>query len=255
MRTRAVRRGDRYVINGGKCFITNGSVADFMVLYAYTDPAAGSRGLSAFIVEKGFPGLCYGKDENKMGMRGSVNSTLILENLEVPAANLLGQEGQGLANLLTTLGLSRLFCAAQAVGIAQGAFEHCLRYAGQRVQFGAPLSALSPIQFMIADMAAGLEAARHLTWEAARLYDQGLTRTGPDHRRPGQGVRLGPGHEHHHRRGAASRRLRLHEGLSGGAHDARRQAHPDIHRHQPDNAPGGRARPVGRLKGNPDGLH
>ncbi len=171
MRTRAVLNGDRYIINGQKCFITNGSVADFFTLYAHTDPGAGAKGISAFVVEKTFPGLMYGKDENKMGMRGSVNSTLIFENLEVPRENLLGREGGGFKNLMQTLGMSRLFCAAQAVGISQGAYEKSVNYARERIQFGKPIAALAPIQFMIADMAAGLEAARLLTMKAAGLYD------------------------------------------------------------------------------------
>ena len=176
MKTRAVLKGDRYIINGQKCFITNGSVADFFSLFAFTDPAAGSRGMSAFVVEKDFPGLSYGKNENKMGMRGSINSTLIFEDLEVPKENLIGQEGEGLKSLLQTLGMSRMFCAAQAVGIAQGALDHSLRYARERVQFGKPIAALSPIQFMIAGMAALLEASRLLTWKTAALYDQGKTK-------------------------------------------------------------------------------
>ncbi len=173
MRTKAVRTGDAYIINGQKCFITNGSVADFFVLYAYTDPAKGARGISAFVVEKGAPGLVYGKNENKMGMRGSINSELYFEDMEVPAANIIGAEGQGFKNLMQTLSMSRLFCAAQAVGIAQGAFDHAVNYARERVQFGRPIAALSPIQFMVADMAASIESARLLTYEAANLFDQG----------------------------------------------------------------------------------
>lgn len=173
MKTRAEARGDVYVINGQKCFITNGSKADFFTLYAYTDPNAGSRGISAFIVEKDYSGLSYGKDENKMGMRGSVNSTLIFEDLEVPKENLLGSEGEGFKNLMLTLGMSRLFCAAQAVGISQGAYDKAVSYSRERVQFGKPIAALAPIQFMIADMAAGLEASRLLTMKAAGLYDLG----------------------------------------------------------------------------------
>jgi alkylation response protein AidB-like acyl-CoA dehydrogenase len=172
MRTRAELRGDNYIVNGQKCFITNGSVADFFVLYAYTDSKKRARGVSAFIVEKSFPGLVYGKNENKMGMRGSINSELFFEDMEVPAANLIGKEGQGFANLMKTLGMSRLFCAAQAVGIAQGALNASVKYAGERIQFGKPIAALTPIQFMIADMAAGVEAARLLTYKAARLFDQ-----------------------------------------------------------------------------------
>jgi alkylation response protein AidB-like acyl-CoA dehydrogenase len=173
MRTRATRKGAKYIVNGQKCFITNGSVADFFVLYAYTDPSRGPRGISAFVVEKGFPGLVYGKNENKMGMRGSINSELFFEDMEVPAENLVGEEGGGFMNLMRTLAMSRLFCAAQAVGIAQGALEHAIAYARERVQFGKPIAELSPIQFMVADMAAAVESSRLLTRKAAILFDEG----------------------------------------------------------------------------------
>ncbi len=173
MRTKAVRKGDRYIINGQKCFITNGSVADFFVLYAYTDTLQGARGISAFVVEKSFPGLVYGKNENKMGMRGSINSELFFEDMEVPAENLIGAEGGGFANLMKTLAMSRLFCASQAVGIAQGALNEAVAYAGERVQFSKPIAALAPIQFMIADMAAAVESSRLLTHKAAHLFDEG----------------------------------------------------------------------------------
>jgi alkylation response protein AidB-like acyl-CoA dehydrogenase len=172
MRTRAVRKGDKYVINGQKCFITNGSLADFFVVYAVTDPEKKARGISAFIAEKGFPGLVYGKNENKMGMRGSVNSELFFEDMEVPAENLLGEEGTGFANLMQTLAKSRLFCASQAVGIAQGALDQAVAYTHERVQFGKPIAALVPLQFMVADMAAAIEAARLLTHKAAGLFDE-----------------------------------------------------------------------------------
>lgn len=173
MRTTAIRKGDKYVVNGQKCFITNGSVADFFVLYAYTDPSKKSKGISAFIVEKTFPGLVYGKNENKMGMRGSVNSELFFEEMEIPAENLLGEEGHGFANLMKTLSMSRLFCASQAVGIAQGALTHAINYSRERIQFNKPIAALSPVQFMIADMVAGVESARLLTYKAAGLFDEG----------------------------------------------------------------------------------
>lgn len=175
MRTKAVRKGDRYIISGQKCFITNGSVADFFVLYAYTDVSKGARGISAFVVEKSFPGLVYGKNENKMGMRGSINSELFFEDMEVPAENLVGAEGAGFANLMKTLAMSRLFCASQAVGIAQGALNEAVTYAGERVQFSKPIAALAPIQFMVADMAAAVESSRLLTHKAAQLFDEGET--------------------------------------------------------------------------------
>ena len=172
MATRAVKKGDKYIINGRKCFITNGSVADFFVLFAYTDPAKKARGVSAFVVEKDFPGLGYGKNENKMGMRGSINSELLLEDLEVPAENMVGPEGAGFGLLMETLSMSRMFCAAQAVGIAAGALETAVNYSKERIQFGKPIAALSPIKFMIADMAAAIEGSRLMTLSAAELFDR-----------------------------------------------------------------------------------
>jgi len=173
METMAVKKDDRYIINGQKCFISNGSLADFFVLYAYTDPQKRAKGISAFVVEKDFPGISYGKNENKMGMRGSVTSQLFFKDLEVPVENLVGIEGQGFANLMQTLSRSRLFCAAQAVGIAQGAMEHAIDHAKNRVQFGKPIAELSPIQFMIADMAAAVESAKLMTRYSAELFDEG----------------------------------------------------------------------------------
>jgi alkylation response protein AidB-like acyl-CoA dehydrogenase len=181
MKTRAVPDGDHYVLNGQKCFITNGSVADLMVVYAYTQPEAKARGMSAFVVEKGTKGLTYGKNEHKMGMRGSVNSELIFEDMKVPAANLIGEPGRGFANLMQTLSMNRLFCAAQAVGIAEGATGHAIGFARERVQFGKAIAHLSPIQFMIADMATATEAARLLTWQAAVEFDRGDARAAALH--------------------------------------------------------------------------
>ncbi len=173
MKTRAVPEGDHYVMNGRKCFITNGSVADVITVYAYTDPEKGPRGISAFVVEKGTPGLVYGKNENKMGMRGSINSELIFEDMAVPGGNLIGGEGDGVSNMMAALDTSRLFAAAQAVGLAQGAIEEAVRYSGERVQFGRPIARHQAVQFMLADMVAATEAARLLTYQAARHLDHG----------------------------------------------------------------------------------
>lgn len=172
MRTRAVRKGDTYVINGQKCFITNGSVADVIVVYAMTNPEKKAKGMTAFVVEKGTPGLIYGRNESKMGMRGSINSELFFENMEVPAENIIGVEGGGFANLMETLTINRVFCAAQAVGIGQGALDIAIKHTQNRVQFGKPLAHLAPIQFMIADMATAVEASRLLTRKAAELIDR-----------------------------------------------------------------------------------
>lgn len=176
IRSQAVREGDHYRINGQKCFITNGSIADVISVYAYTDTSKGARGISAFILEKGTPGLKYGKNENKMGMRGSINSELIFEDMRVPVENRLGGEGEGFTNLMTTLACSRLFAAAQAVGVAQGAIDEVLAYTKTRVQFGKTLANIQAIQFMIADMVAQTEAARELTYKAAWHLDQGHAR-------------------------------------------------------------------------------
>ncbi|MBL8489440.1 MAG: acyl-CoA dehydrogenase family protein [Rhodocyclaceae bacterium] len=176
MRSRAVRDGDHYRIDGQKCFITNGAIADVTSVYAYTDTAKGARGVTAFVVEKGTPGLRYGKNENKMGMRGTINSELLFEDMRVPAGNRLGEEGQGFTNLMTTLACSRLFAAAQAVGLAQGAIDEAVAYVKTRVQFGKTIEHFQGIQFMVADMVAQTEAARELTRKAAWLLDQGNTR-------------------------------------------------------------------------------
>jgi len=172
MRTSAMVQDDRWVINGQKCFITNGSVADFFVLYAFTNKDKKARGISAFVVEKDFKGLSYGKNENKMGMRGSINSELYFEDMEVPAENLIGGLGAGFVNLMKTLAMSRLFCASQAVGIAQGALDHAVAYARERVQFNKPIASLSPIQ-LCGYMAAAVEASRLLTRQAADRFDRG----------------------------------------------------------------------------------
>lgn len=176
MRSKAVFEGSHYRINGQKCFITNGAIADVTSVYAYTDGDKGARGVSAFIVEKGAHGLKYGKNENKMGMRGTINSELLFEDMMVPAANRLGDEGEGFTNLMTTLACSRLFAAAQAVGLAQGAIDEALAYVKSRKQFGRTIDQFQGIQFMIADMVAQTEAARELTYKAAWLLDQGNSR-------------------------------------------------------------------------------
>lgn len=172
MRTRAVRKGNVYVINGQKCFTTNGSVADIITVYAYTDPDKKSKGITAFVVEKGSKGLVYGRDENKMGMRGTINAELFFEDLIVPEANRIGEEGEGVGNMMAALDSGRVFTASQAVGLAQGAIDEAINYSKQRVQFGRPISKFQGLQFMIADMVASTEAARLLTYQAARYLDK-----------------------------------------------------------------------------------
>jgi alkylation response protein AidB-like acyl-CoA dehydrogenase len=173
-RTRAVRDGDHWVINGQKCFITNGSVADVIVITAKTDPEAGTRGISAFIVEKGTPGFRPGRDEKKMGLKGSVTSELFFEDCRIPAENLLGKENEGFKQFLTTLDAGRVAIAAMALGLAQGAFERSVAYAKQRVQFGQPIANFQAIQWMIAEMATEIEAARLMVYRAAWLRTKGV---------------------------------------------------------------------------------
>ena len=165
--TTAVKDGDSYIINGSKVFNTNGGEAEIEVVFAATDKAAGLKGLSAFIVEKGTPGFTYGKKEVKMGIRASVQRELIFENCRIPAANLLGKEGQGFKIAMTTLDGGRIGVAAQSVGIGQAALEHAIKYSKERVQFGKPIASNQAISFMLANMATQVEAARLLTYRAA----------------------------------------------------------------------------------------
>jgi alkylation response protein AidB-like acyl-CoA dehydrogenase len=170
--TRAVRCGDEWIINGQKIYITNGSIADVVVFTAKTDPDKGSRGISSFIVEKGTPGFKPGRDEKKMGLKGSVTSELFFEDCRIPAENLLGQENQGFRQFLSTLDAGRVAIAAMAVGLAQGAFERSVAYAKTREQFGRPIADFQAIRWMLADMATEIEAARLMVHRAAWLKDQ-----------------------------------------------------------------------------------
>jgi alkylation response protein AidB-like acyl-CoA dehydrogenase len=165
--TLAVKDGDYYILNGTKIFNTNGGEAEIEVIFAYTDKSVGLKGMSAFIVEKGTPGLSFGKKEIKMGIRSSVQREVIMENCRVPAANLLGKEGQGFKIAMTTLDGGRIGVAAQSIGIAQGALEQAIEYSKVRVQFGKPINKNQAISFMIADMAAKVEGARLLVYRAA----------------------------------------------------------------------------------------
>jgi len=170
-RTTARRDGDRYILNGSKHFITNGAYADIVLVFAMTDPAAGSRGISAFIVEKGTPGFTVGREENKMGIRGSSTCELVFQDCAVPASQRLGAEGQGYRIALTLLDGGRIGIAAQALGIAEGAFEAALSYAKTRRQFGQPIGNFQAIQWMLADMGTRIEAVRLLTYRAALAKD------------------------------------------------------------------------------------
>ena len=172
IRMRARRDGDDYLLSGSKRFITHGSIANIVTIIAATDPEAGGRkGLSAFIVEADSPGFSAPRLEHKMGIRGSPTAELHLDDVRVPVANRLGAEGEGFAVAMATLDRSRLSIAAQAVGIAQGALDFAVGYAAQREQFGERLADMQGIQFMLADMASGVEAARQLTYAAAAAVD------------------------------------------------------------------------------------
>ena len=171
-RMRAARDGDAYVLNGSKRFITHGSVANVVTVFALTDPAAGGRkGMSAFIVETDTPGFAAPRVEHKMGIRGSPTAELTFDDLRVPAANRIGDEGEGFRIAMETLDRSRLSIAAQAVGIAQGAVDASVSYAADRQQFGRSITEFQGIQFMLADMASQTEAARQLTYAAAARVD------------------------------------------------------------------------------------
>jgi alkylation response protein AidB-like acyl-CoA dehydrogenase len=173
MATTAVKQGEYYILNGSKSFITQGGVGETAVVTAVTDKSKGSKGISAFIVEKGFEGFSVGKKENKLGMRSSDTCELIFDNCKVPVSNLIGNEGEGFRQCMQILDGGRISIAALSVGIAQAALEHSIRYAKQRKQFGKSLAEFQGIQFKIADMATEVEAARLLTYKAAIMRDEG----------------------------------------------------------------------------------
>ncbi|MCX7878655.1 MAG: acyl-CoA dehydrogenase [Ignavibacteria bacterium] len=173
MQTTAVKENGYYILNGSKSFITQGGVGQTAVITAVTDKSKGSKGISAFVLEKGFVGFSVGKKENKLGMRSSDTCELIFDNCKVPAENLIGNEGDGYKQCMQILDGGRISIAALAVGIAQAAFEHSVKYAKQRKQFGKTLSEFQAIQFKLADMATEIEAARLLTYKAAKLKDEG----------------------------------------------------------------------------------
>jgi butyryl-CoA dehydrogenase len=171
IQTTAVLDGDHYVLNGTKQWITNGGEAEIYSVIAMTNKARGTRGASAIVVEKGTPGFSFGKKEKKLGIRSSSTTELIFEDCRVPKENLIGKEGQGFLAAMKTLDKSRPGIGAQALGIAQGAYEEALRYSRERVQFGKPISSFQAIQHMLADMATKIEAARALIYSVARFMD------------------------------------------------------------------------------------
>lgn len=174
-RTTAQRVGDEYIINGHKCFITNGGLANIYTVVASVDRSNGVKGLTMFMVDRDTPGVSVGKSEDKMGIRLSNTSDVIFEDVKIPAENIVGREGQGFKIAMSTLDLGRAGTCASAVGVAQAAFEHAIRYSQERVTFGKPICKNQVIQFMLADMAMKIETARHFGYHVAELLDAGET--------------------------------------------------------------------------------
>lgn len=174
LQSKAVKDGEDYVINGSKVFITNGGEADVYIVFASTNAKEKTRGISAFIVEKGTPGLIVGKDEKKMGLHGSRTVQLMFENCRVPVGNLLGKEGEGFKIAMANLDVGRIGIAAQSLGIAEAALEAATAYAKERVQFGKPIAAQQGVGFKLADMATAVEAAKLMVYKAADLRTKGL---------------------------------------------------------------------------------
>jgi isovaleryl-CoA dehydrogenase len=175
MTTRAEKKGDRFVLNGAKMWITNGPVADALIVYAKTDPAAGARGISAFLIERGMKGFSHGAKLDKLGMRGADTSELIFEDCEVPEENLLGELGRGVAVLMSGLDYERVVLAAGPLGVMQAAMDAVLPYAHQRKQFGQPIGAFQPVQGKLADMYVAMNAARAYVYAVAKACDRGET--------------------------------------------------------------------------------
>ncbi|MEV4175173.1 acyl-CoA dehydrogenase family protein [Nonomuraea sp. NPDC049709] len=174
MKTRAVADGDSYVINGTKMWITNAGVSEYYTLMAVTDPSAGPRGISAFVVEKSDEGVSFGPKEKKLGIKGSPTRQVILDNVRIPADRMIGAPGTGFKTALATLDHTRITIAAQALGIAQGALDFAIGYVKERKQFGRPVADFQGVQFMLADMAMKLEAARQLTYHAAAKSERAM---------------------------------------------------------------------------------
>ena len=176
-RTTAVRSGNGWVLNGSKTFTTHGTVGDLVVVFAVTDRSRGKHGISAFVIERGTPGFRPGKKENKMGLRASDTSEVVMEDCRVDGDQLVGQEGAGFIDAMKILDGGRISIAALALGMARGAYEAALRYSRQREQFGRPISEFQAVQFMLADMATKIDAAAFLTYRAAWMKDRGLKTT------------------------------------------------------------------------------
>ena len=247
MKTKAVKKGDKYVISGSKCFITNGTYADYFTVYAKTDPEAGHRGISAFVVDADLPGVTVDKKEDKMGQRASNTATISFDEVEIPAENLLGEENKGFKLAMMTLDRTRPGVSAMAVGIGRAALEYATDYSKERVQFGVPIAMHQAIQFMIADMATKVEAG-----PPAGLELGGPARPGHAQQQgllDGQALRRRLGDGDHRRRRPGLRRLRLHQGVPGRETDARREDHAALRGDQPDPAPGDRQRSAAAAPG------
>ncbi|MEV4116390.1 MULTISPECIES: acyl-CoA dehydrogenase family protein [Nonomuraea] len=174
MKTKAVRDGDDYVLNGTKMWITNAGVSEYYTVMAVTDPSAGAKGISAFVVEKSDEGVSFGPKEKKLGIKGSPTRQVILDDVRIPADRMIGEPGTGFKTALATLDHTRVTIAAQALGIAQGALDYAIGYVKERKQFGRPVADFQGLQFMIADMAMKLEAARQLTYHAAAKSERAM---------------------------------------------------------------------------------
>ena len=235
MKTRAVRDGDFWVLNGVKRWITNAGVSEFYTVMAVTDPEKRSKGISAFVVEKGDEGVSFGAPEKKLGIKGSPTREVYLDNVRIPADRMIGEEGTGFATAMKTLDHTRVTIAAQAIGIAQGALDYAAGYVKERKQFGKPIAEFQGIQFMLADMAMKLEAARQLTYAAAaksERTDADLTFFGAAAKCFASDVAME----------ITTDAVQLLGGYGYtrdypvGADDARRQDHPDLRGHEPGPA-------------------
>ena len=227
--TRAVEAGDTFRLTGRKLWITSANEADIFIVFATVNPDAGYRGITAFIVERSFPGFTVGRKEDKLGIRASSTCELLLDDCQVPRANVLGDVGRGYKVAIETLNEGRIGIGAQMVGLAQGALNHALAYTKERKQFGKAIADFQGVQFQLARAATELEAARLLVYNAARMRDAGepfLTS-----RRHVQAVRRRHGRARQLARRAALRRLRIREGLSSGEAVPRREDRTDLRRH------------------------
>ena len=258
MRTRAKADGDDWILNGAKCWITNGGKSTWYTVMAVTDPDKGANGISSFMVHKDDEGFTVGPKEKKLGIKGSPTTELYFENCRIPGDRIIGEPGTGFKTALATLDHTRPTIGAQAVGIAQGAVDAAIAYTKDRKQFGESISSFQGVQFMLADMAMKVEAARLMVYSAAARAERGESNLGL-HLGGVEVLRLRRRDGGHHRRRAAVRRRRLHHRLPRRADDARRQDHPDLRGHQSDSARGDvagaaalmvlrtRAKPPGRI--------